>query len=214
MTLHDSKKSLSRKIQFLVLVMIASIISILLHELGHCIFYWLQGIPAAMSLTKEFPLKDITVTQHAIGCAGGPLANIFQIVIAYWLYQRDKVNPRIKKFLAALILANAFYFIVISLSVLLKRSGGELEDAANLVGLSYLYVVGLFAILTCTILYLWVTRNGIKTSVKNGACFLVLLIAYFAMLIGLWSIDSELFWHKFPTIQIDDGRLYNEHLHK
>jgi hypothetical protein len=55
--------------------MIGGIISTLLHELGHCVFYWIQGIPAAMSPTKELPLKDITATQHAIGCAGETFAN-------------------------------------------------------------------------------------------------------------------------------------------
>ena len=211
MNTPDSEQGSLRSFRFLLLVLLAGVLSTLLHELGHCICYWIQGIPAAMSLVKEYPLQDITATQYGIGSAGGPLANILQIVVAYWLHQRYRERRRVRSFLSALIFANTFYFILRSLEAVLKRKGGELESAANLVGLNYLYVVGLFGILTVTILYLWVSRNGIRITLKNGAFFLGLLFAYVFTLTAVHSFDRTFFWHRFPTVQIDDGRVYNQH---
>ena len=68
------------RLKFLILVIVMGIISTSLHELGHCVFYWMQGIPASMSLVMEFPLVDITASQYGVGSAGGPLVNILLIV--------------------------------------------------------------------------------------------------------------------------------------
>jgi hypothetical protein len=81
---------MKRRIIFLLLVIITGIASTSLHELGHCVFYWMQGIPAGMSLVMEFPLVDITTKQYAIGSAGGPLINILLIVGAYFLVRNQK----------------------------------------------------------------------------------------------------------------------------
>ena len=205
----NPKQRSAQALQFAVLVLAAGIVTGLLHELGHCLFYWLQGIPAAMSFTKEFPLRDITAHQYAVGSSGGPLMNIFVIIGAYWLFQRYKENPRSANLLSALIVASAFYFILRGLLALLKRSGGELEDAAGLIGLNYLFVVGLFFVLTVTILYLWVTMSGIAVTLKKSVYFLGLFVAYLVMMVIVESIDRRLVWYEFPAIKIHDGRVYN-----
>jgi len=198
------------KFQFLMLVVAAGILSTLLHEFGHCVFYWLQGIPAGMSLVKEYPLIDITVHQYGIGSAGGPLVNIILIILSFLLVRRYKKRTRAWNFLSALIFANAFYFILRSLEALLKGKGGEIESAANLVGLNYLFIVALFFIITLTILILWIWRFEVRISIRNSGYFLLLFIAFVASLLVVHSIDRTLFWQRFPSIQIDDGRIYNE----
>jgi len=60
-----------RALTFASLVFLAGIVSVLFHELGHCLFYWLQGVPAAMSFVKEFPLRDITASEYAVVVDGG-----------------------------------------------------------------------------------------------------------------------------------------------
>lgn len=200
------------RIKFLLLVIAAGVISTLIHELGHCIFYWFQGIPAAMSLVKEYPLVDITATQYAIGSVGGPLANIALIIISYLVIRKYEKHTRVWNYLSALIIANSFYFVFRGLLALLKRSGGELQDAASLIGLNYLFIVGLFFIIAITILALWINRFSIRISATNGFSFVLFFIAYFIVLIIMQVADESLFWHKFPTIQIDDGRLYNQKL--
>jgi len=67
---------MSRRVTFPLLVFLAGIVTALFHEFGHCVFHWLQGIPAAMSLVKEYPLRDITAHEYAIGSVGGPLAGL------------------------------------------------------------------------------------------------------------------------------------------
>ena len=68
-------------------------------ELGHCVFYWMQGIPASMSLVMEFPLVDITASQYGVGSMGGPLVNILLIVGAYYMVRKyEKKSNRIVKF--------------------------------------------------------------------------------------------------------------------
>lgn len=210
-TANSERKSL-KNFRFFALILLVGMVSVLLHELGHCIFYWMQGIPAAMSLVKEFPLQDITATQYGIGSAGGPLSNTLQMIIAYWLHQKYKDNLKLRRLLSALIFANAFYFILRSLEAVLKNEGGELESAAQLMGLNYFYVVGLFAALTIVILYLWTVENQVQRSLKNGVFFLGLFFGFVFVLSIVHSLDRTLFWHLFPTIQIDDGRLYNEHM--
>ena len=76
------------RLKFLLFVVIAGVLSTSLHELGHCVFYWAQGIPASMSLVMEFPLVDITARQYGIGSAGGPLVNIVLILGAYYFAKK------------------------------------------------------------------------------------------------------------------------------
>lgn len=196
--------------RFGIMVIVAAILSTLLHELSHCIFYWLQGIPAGMSLVKEYPLVDITARQYAIGAAGGPLANIVLIILAYLLSLKHKKKTVMWNILSAVIIANAFYFILRSLLAVLKGDGGEIENAANLFGLNYLYVVALFGILTVTVLLLWLRKFEIRKSLRNAGYFSLLFIIYLITLSAVQAFDRSVFWPKFPTIRIDDGRLYND----
>lgn len=198
-------------IRFTLLVFAAAIVSTLLHELGHCVFYWLQGIPAAMSLTKEYPLRDITATQYAIGSVGGPFSNMVQIVVAAWLYQSESFTRMRKQLLSAFILANVFYFILRGLLALLKRRGRELDSAANLIGMDYRVVVAVFFCIALIVLYLWIKASKTRITLRRSLAFVGLFFGYFVVMVGVQVFDQELFWRKFPTIQIDDGRVYNAH---
>ncbi|MFC1614518.1 hypothetical protein ACFL5K_04410 [Gemmatimonadota bacterium] len=208
-----NRKIYNSRIALLALVLPAGIISTLLHETGHCIFYWLQGVPSAVSLIKAYPLVDITATQHAVSCVGGPLVNILLTIVSYLLIRKHAKHSRGWSILSALIIANAFYFILRSLISVLKNNGGELEYAANLIDLNYYHVVGLFAIVTVMVLILWIKRFRIRASVVNAVTFSLFFIAYFFTIIFVQTVDRSLFWEKFPTVRIDDGRLYNDNSH-
>jgi hypothetical protein len=193
------------------LLIVAAIVSTLLHELGHCVFYWAQGIPAAMSLTKEYPLMDITAGQYAIGSAGGPLFSIAVVVLAVWLYRRRREAGPLKDFLSALILTGVFYFVLRSLIALLKGRGGELESAASLLSLDYRAAIVVFLAVVVVSLYLWIRAGGPRFSLKHAGYFVVLLIGYVIFVVALESLDQSLFWAKFPSVEIGDGRVYNAH---
>lgn len=196
-------------LRFLALLALAAVVSTLLHELGHCVFYWIQGVPAGMSLTKEFPLRDISATQYALGSVGGPAASLGLLVLATALFRKYSVSGKLRDVFSALILANVYYVVLRSLIALLKGDGGELDSIAGLVGMDFRAVVGAFLIVTVICVYLWVRAGGPPPNVRNLAAFALLLIFYVFLVVGLESIDSSLFWRKFPTIEIDDGRTYN-----
>lgn len=56
--------------RFTGLFLLFTLLSALLYEAGHCLFYWAQGIPAGMFLVKEYPLRDITDLEYVLGSAG------------------------------------------------------------------------------------------------------------------------------------------------
>jgi len=197
-------------LRFFGWVMIAGALSILLHELGHCIFYWIQGVPAAMSLVKEYPLRDITAAQYSIGSAGGPLANIIQISVAYFLFEKQERGTKMWRFLSGLIFANVFYFIIRSLETILKNKGGELESAARMIGLNFYFVIAFYIVLTVVFLTLWVRHSGTAVTFRNFAYFLWLFLGFVVFVSTLHNLDRALFWKRFPTIHIDDGRVYNQ----
>jgi len=164
-----------------------------------------------MSLVKEFPLNDITAAEYAIGSAGGPLANLALLSGSLWLYKKRAGNPRVRMVLSALILANVFYFLIRGVLSLLKQSGGELSAVAGLIGLGYGMIVFLYAMVCILALYYWMNLAGIRLSLRTVGSFMALLVGYLFLIVGLEAIDQSLFWKRFPTIQIDDGRTYNQH---
>ncbi len=198
-----------RALRFLALLALAAVASTLLHELGHCVFYWIQGVPAAMSLTKEFPLRDITAAQYAVGSVGGPAASLGLLVLATVLFRKYSAREKLRDAFSALILANLYYIVLRSLIALLKGEGGELDSIAGLVGLDYRAVVVVFLVVAVICVRVWIRAGGPRPNARNWATFVLLLIGYIFLVVGLETIDRKLFWGKFPTIEIDDGRTYN-----
>ncbi|MGW8267597.1 MAG: hypothetical protein ACWGSQ_14625 [Longimicrobiales bacterium] len=197
--------------RFTALFLLFTLLSALLHEAGHCLFYWAQGIPAGMSLVKEYPLRDITDLEYAVGSAGGPLSNLAQLVLGFVWVSRAKAGSRSRVAGVAFLLANVFYFLIRGGLALLKGEGGELTDAGSLIGLPFQGAIILFfliSIATAT----WMQRTLRYPIARTFAFRLpVLLLLYFVFLIALETADRALFWERFPTVEIGDGRLYNEH---
>ena len=198
-------------IRFPALFLLLALFSALLHELGHCIFYWVQGIPAGMSLVKEYPLRDITDLEYAVGSAGGPLSNVVQVSIGLIWVQRSRLNSRSGRWGLAFVLANVCYFIVRSGIALLSGEGGELTDAASLVGLSYQGAIVLFILISVGAL-VWTMRAArLRITWRRAFQFPGVVILYFIFLVVVQTFDRAVFWDHFPTIEIGEGRLYNQH---
>jgi hypothetical protein len=198
-----------KALRFLAFLALAAVVSTLLHEFGHCVFYWIQGVPAGMSLTKEFPLQDISATQYAVGSVGGPAASLGLLVLATVLFRKCSASEKLRDVFSALILANVYYMVLRSLIALLKGEGGELDSIAGLVGLDFRAVVVVLLVVTVVCVYVWIDAGGPRPNLRNATFFVLLLTFYVFLVVGLESIDSSLFWRKFPTIEIDDGRTYN-----
>ena len=199
-----------RALSFALLVFAAGIVSALLHEFGHCLACWLQGVPAAMSLAKEFPLRDITANEYAIGSAGGPIASAVVLGVSMRLFSRSSDAGNRRAVPSAFVLANVFYFTLRGLISLLKRRGGELSEIAGLVGLGYGSIVILYAMISVVALYSWMRIGGVRFSARAVGSFVALLVGYVFVMGGVESLDSRLFWERYPAVEIDDGRTYNE----
>lgn len=199
------------RFKFLFLVIISGIVSTLLHEFGHCIFYWIQGIPAGMSLVMEFPLRDITAKQYGIGSAGGPLVNIALIIGAYFFAVKFEKKSKQWNLCSAVIIANSFYLIFRIVLGYVKNYGGEIESSMNLIGLNFHGAAVLFLIITLTTLTLWIRKFKIKISPGNFSYYLLLFFSYLVVILVLEGIDSKYFWKKYPTIKIENGRIHNPH---
>lgn len=207
---HSDRRSLDG-VPFLALFLPATVLSALLHELGHCIFYWFQGVPAGMSLVKEFPLRDITAAQYALGCLGGPLSNLAQLALAVWLIRRSDRYSSLHKAGGALLLANVFYLFVRGAISVIKGQGGELTDVAGLLGFDYRQAVTVFGVIAACALLWWVHEARIPLKRRQILSFVALLLIYVATAMILEAIDQRFFWGRFPTIQISNGRVYNPH---
>jgi hypothetical protein len=164
-----------------------------------------------MSLVKEYPLQDITELEYAIGSAGGPLFSLVQLAFGLVWVTRAKDSSWVGRMGLGFVLANVSYLLVRSGIALLSGDGGELSDAASLVGLSYQSTIVIFALISLGALLL-ITRVGSpRLSVRSGFSMLGLLVLYFVFLVAVQSFDRAMFWERFPTIEIGEGRLYNEH---
>ena len=77
-------------------------------------------------------------------------------------------------------------------------------------GPGYLFFVILFFILA--VLSLWLLyRMGIyRLTAKRLLGFTGILVVYFILIVALETIDVALFQHRFPHIEIGDGRVYHD----
>jgi uncharacterized RDD family membrane protein YckC len=67
----------------------AIVLSMLVHELGHCVVAWSYGSPAIPTLAKEYLLRPLPVEAHGIEAVGGVLGSVAALLAGvYWLLRR------------------------------------------------------------------------------------------------------------------------------
>ena len=182
-----------------------------MHEFGHCLFYWVQGVPAAMSLTKEFPLRDISINQYVFGSAGGIIFT-WASMIFFFLWQNHwrRQNLQAKAAVVALFLGQInIGFVYALLSLLKGESPGELravEKALSLPPNTFIFVtLGLTLLLL--VLFL---RNFGRTIKLNDILFFLFLLFLSLVFLGVVSELDKSFWRKFPSVRIGEQMVYNE----
>ena len=186
------------------------------HEFGHCVFYWIQGIPASMSLTKEFPLRDITVREYALGSFGGIffswLALLFFFVLQDWLLRKNKKGK--EKFSFLFLGQNMIGFISLLQFFLKGDSPGEFRFAETQIGLPKHSLLWLTVLLSLILLILFLSRLRIRIRLKEISFFFSIFVLSLLCVGLIEELDKNLFWHKFPTIKIGDVKVYNAPLQK
>ena len=95
------------------------------------LFYWAQGIPARISLVKEFPLVDITERQYGIGSAGGPLVSLLLFTGSWYFVRRYEKKTLRWSVFSAMMVSNSYYLIFRIILGYTKGDGGEIENDSN-----------------------------------------------------------------------------------
>ena len=205
-------KQVGQSTILIIVILFGFISSILFHEFGHCVFYWLQGIPCSMSWVKEYPLQNISVEQYAIGSWGGIIFNWILLALLYfltlWFLKK-------KKRLAVYLLRAFFYgnSIVLFMYVIFLFKGADKTEfvyAQNLFNLPSFSITIFTLAYAIVMLYLFIKKQKLKLTLgKTGFAFLVLVISFFFLAI-LEDYDAKTNWHKYPTIKIGNDRFYND----
>lgn len=205
-------KKFSQFTLLIIVILFGFLSSILLHEFGHCVFYWVQGIPCSMSLVKEYPLQDISVEQYAIGSWGGIVFNWIFLALLYfltlWFTKKEMHLP--------VYFSRAFFYgqsIVLFLYAIFLFKGVDKTEfvyAQNLFNLPNFSIIIFTLAFTIVMFYLFIKKQKYKLTLgKAGLTFLVIVICLF-FLVFLEDYDTKTNWHKYPAIKIGNDMIYND----
>ena len=179
-----------------------------MHEVGHLLFYWAQGIPAGISLVMEFPLIDITEKQYSIGSLGGPLMSLTLFLGSWFTVKRYEKKTLEWSIFSAFIISNSYYLLFRTFLGYAKGDGGEIESAMKLFGLNYHVAAAVFILLALIVLFLWGRRFNIKFSITNVGYYFLLFVVYLLAIFSMEWIDSFYLWDRFPRIRIGEDRFH------
>lgn len=198
---------------FIFWTLIGVILSGPFHEFGHCVFYWAQGISAAMSLTKEFPLHDISVNQYALGSFGGIFFSWLAMVLFFLLqnYFTSK-NKKGITIVRGLFIGQIMIGFIYMLQLVVKGDEGELFFAEYLLHLPSNSLSCFTFLLGLTLLFIFLRKLRIKIRFQEITFFFLLFLLSIISISMIGELDKSLFWHKFPAIKIGDVKMYNEPL--
>lgn len=203
-----------RYVLFVIAVLSGFVFSILFHEFGHCVFYWIQRIPCSMSWVKEYPLLDISVQQYSIGSWGGI---IFNWILLASMYSLTSLFLKKKMHLPAYLARSIFYgnsLVLIIYAIFLLKGADKTEFvyAQNLLNLPGFSIIIISLIYTVLMQYMFLRKHKIRITPAKAGFALIVLLASLILLAILESYDAKTNWHKYPTIKIGTERLYNEKL--
>ena len=126
---------MKQQLRFALVFLVACIGSMYLHELGHAVFGWIQGIPVFPSPAKEYVLwPSVTWRQEALIAVGGAGATAV-IVLASILWGAMSRGWTSCAVLAGVLVEPAFYTLR---AVLTGRGhdGTEWQEAQYAIGLN------------------------------------------------------------------------------
>jgi len=214
---NKNKKEISFRKLFAILfwMSIGIFFGCLIHEFGHCVFYWIQGIPAAMSLTKEFPLIDITVRQYSIGSFGGILFTwlgmiIFFLLQLYFLKNGKKGKLIISSIFFGQIMLGLIFLILFILSGFSTIQENTFAESFFHLPQNSFFI--LTVLLTLFFFFLYIKQLNLTMRNKDFLFFLGYLFTGIVSLMLIGGIDQQFFRKGYPTIKIGNVMLYNEPL--
>lgn len=169
----------------------AVLMSIFIHEIGHCLVAWIYGFRAIPTPAKEYPIDNIPIELQKYVALGGIAGTLFVFVIGTTLYLRspNKLNSAL---FAASISSPAMYNILF----LLKGRGHdatEFQDAQLAIGAAYSghLLDWIFMVLSIVAIAIWI---GLKRPSLNAIPKIaVAAIITFIFIAALQKINNSVF---------------------
>ncbi len=171
----------------------AIVVSIFIHELGHCTVPWLHGYPAVPTPAKEYvlkPLPDAVQNQMALGGIIGSVVAL--VAAAAWVQLRPGAIS--SSMLAGAMTAPGFYTLRFILAGR-GHDGTEFQEAQAALGLSYAGhgVDWLFVSLFVAASVFWFWRTRPRPTPRLVVRLILGAMAAFVILALLQTINNRLF---------------------
>lgn len=195
----------------IIVILFGFLSSILLHEFGHCVFYWMQGIPCSMSWVKEYPLQNLSVEQFAIGSWGGIIFNWILLVLLYlltlWFLKKEMHLS--SYFSRAFFYGDSILLFMYAIFFFKGADKMEFVYAQNLFNLPNFSIIIFTLVFTIVLFYFFIKKQKYNLTLgKAGLAFLVLVISFFFLVI-LEDYDAKTNWNKYPAIKIGNNTVNN-----
>ena len=166
-------------------------ISIYIHEIGHCIPAWIEGVRAIPTLAKEYIMEEIPYTLKQNISLGGFVATVlFSLIIILWyLLRSSKYGSAI---LAGAIAVPGLYtlrFIVVGRG----HDATEFQEVQSALGLTYSghSLDWIYLILTLVGVVAWILKS--KPNYKITVRLLIGLVITIVIIGGLQEINNAIF---------------------
>lgn len=169
----------------------AVILSIFIHETGHCIVAWVNGFGAIPTPAKEYPIDTIPDNIQKYVSLGGIAGTLFAFVIGVALFCR---NPN--KTNTALLAAGTASPVVYSILFLLKGRGHdatEFQEAQLAIGASYSghLLDWTFLLVSIAAMGIWIIVK--KPTLKSIPKIVIAAIVTFIFIVALQKINNSVF---------------------
>lgn len=166
-------------------------LSVFIHEVGHCLVVWLHGLRAVPTFVKQYPIDPVPEALEKYVALGGIAGTLFGAAAGITLYV---CRPTILNsvLLAAGISSPAMYSALFALKGR-GHDATEFQDAQSAIGLSYSghFLDWLFLWITLLSVVLWTVVS--KPSIKALPKFLLGAIVTFFFIAALQKVNNLIF---------------------
>lgn len=177
---------------------ILSFIARPIHELGHWIVYKLYKIDVYFTLNQVVP-KDVS-NFKLLGEAGGPLINVFLVLIGFWIIGRGRFKELGSTLIVTSSLSRLVPYLVIALTNSWRRNDeGIIASVLNLNLYTFYIIFGSFFILSIIICFKSNFRKIKKPIIKH--IFFMFII--FTFITFILEIPQNIFFENY-NLDLDE----------
>ena len=183
----------------LVVAALSIVAAAFLHELGHAVAGWIQGIPSVPTPMKVYPLDpEMRWDQEIWVLFGGVAATLVLSIggLVWYVRQSHRYEDAV---LSSIFLGPLAYSIRFLLS---GRGHDDVEWQATQISMG-LSPTGhlldyLFLFLVISAIVMWVVRKRASLRVRTFICLAALAVCGFVFLVGLQNLNNRIFDKQFP----------------